>query len=109
MHTSEFYQEKWGQAPLRSTLLYRSRSHSDRSRQEPRENKSQGPEPGKTTFIESHFESRNASGNKYFESQAPVGEIWRYLTSLKFHCKAPARPQMGANVAVGPGAAFPNA
>jgi hypothetical protein len=30
-----------------------------------------------------------------------VGEIWRYPTSLKFHCTAPARPQIGTNVAVG--------
>jgi hypothetical protein len=36
------YQEKWGQAPLRSTLLYRPRSRSGRSRQELKENKSRG-------------------------------------------------------------------
>ena len=30
-----------------------------------------------------------------------MGEIWRYPTSLKFNCKAPARPQIGANAAVG--------
>ena len=43
VHTSEFFPGEMGQAPLRSTLLYRPRSRSGRSRQELKENKSQGP------------------------------------------------------------------
>jgi hypothetical protein len=43
VHTSEFLPGEMGKAPLRSTLLYRPRSHSGRSRQELKENKSQGP------------------------------------------------------------------
>jgi len=37
------YQEKWEAGHLRSTLLYRPRSRSGRSRQELKENRSPGP------------------------------------------------------------------
>jgi hypothetical protein len=50
VHTSEFLSGEMGQAPLRSTLLYRPRSRSGHSRREPKENRSQGPITRQHTF-----------------------------------------------------------
>ena len=57
VHTSEFFPGEMGQAPLRSTLLYRPRSRSGRSRQELKENKSQGPYPARHLSFESHLKA----------------------------------------------------